>query len=234
MKKQIIWFYKVIEDTLLFVMVIIAPSILSADFTKLGEEIRAVGNAGAEWIHVDVMDGHFVPNITIGPVVVKSIRKKTGLFIDCHLMIENPEKYVHAFASAGANLITIHQESVPQPLSIIDQIHQSGCKAGISINPETSIEAIRLIIPKVDLVLIMSVHPGFSGQKFIADVLPKLKEAHTIIAQSKKQIYLQVDGGINPENAKLVKQHGADVLVAASFIFQSKDYKKAIEQLKNG
>ncbi len=214
-------------------MVIVAPSILSADFSRLGEEIKAVEQAGAEWIHIDVMDGHFVPNITIGPVVVKSIRSISSLFFDCHLMIENPGDYVEPFAKAGAELITIHAESNSNLKSLIKKIKNIGCKAGVSVNPETSLDTIKDIIEDIDLLLIMSVHPGFSGQSFIKEVIPKIKEAKDLIKKTKKKIYLQVDGGINKENAGIVKENGADVLVAASFIFKSNNYKEAIQQLKD-
>jgi len=214
-------------------MVIVAPSILSADFSRLGEEIKAVEQAGAEWIHIDVMDGHFVPNITIGPVVVKSIRSISSLFFDCHLMIENPGDYVEPFAKAGADLITIHAESNSNLKSLIKKIKNIGCKAGVSVNPETSLDTIKDIIEDIDLLLIMSVHPGFSGQSFIKEVIPKIKEAKDLIKKTKKKIYLQVDGGINKENAGIVKENGADVLVAASFIFKSNNYKEAIQQLKD-
>ena len=213
-------------------MVIVASSILSADFSKLGEEIKAVEDAGADWIHIDVMDGHFVPNITIGPVLVKSIRKITNLFFDCHLMIEKPEDYVEQFAKAGADLITIHAESSLNVKPTIKKIKDVGCKVGISINPETPIDLIKDVIGEVDLVLVMSVHPGFSGQSFIKDVIPKIKKAKELINKTKRKVYLQVDGGINKENAGIIKENGADVLVAASFIFKSDNYKDAIKQLK--
>lgn len=213
-------------------MVLVAPSILSADFSKLDEEIKAVEHAGADWIHIDVMDGHFVPNITIGPVVVSKIRKISDIFFDVHLMIENPGKYVEQFAKAGADLITIHAEACDDILSTINKIKDLGCKVGVSINPETSLDVIKEIIQNVDLVLIMSVHPGFGGQSFIEDVLPKIKKTRDIISKIDKEIHLEVDGGINDKTAKTAIEYGADVLVAGNFVFTNASYRDAIKSLK--
>ena len=213
-------------------MVLVAPSILSADFSKLGEEIKAIEHASADWIHIDVMDGHFVPNITIGPVVISKIRKISDIFFDVHLMIENPGKYVEQFAKAGADLITIHAEACDNILSTINKVKDLGCKVGVSINPETSLDAIKEIIQNVDLVLIMSVHPGFGGQSFIEDVLPKIKKTRDIISKTDKEIHLEVDGGINDKTAKTAIEYGANVLVAGNFVFTNASYRDAIKSLK--
>jgi len=213
-------------------MVLVAPSILSADFSKLEEEIKAIEMAGADWIHIDVMDGHFVPNLTIGPVVVKSIRKTTSLPFDVHLMISNPEKYIERFVDAGADILTVHIETVENPLEIINKIRDLGCKAGLTLNPDTPFKKISEFVSEVDLVLIMTVYPGFSGQKFKEEMIPKISEARKKIDSIRKDIYLEVDGGINDKTSILAKNAGADVLVAGNHVFKSKNYEKAISLLK--
>ena len=213
-------------------MISIAPSILSADFSKLGEEIQAIEKAGADWVHIDVMDGHFVPNITIGPVVIQHIRPLTSLPFDVHLMIENPERYIESFAQAGSDIITVHAEVCPDITSVISSIQKMGCKAGVSINPDTPVSTIEEIIPSADLILIMSVFPGFGGQKFIETVLPKIKQTSDIIKRTGKTIHLEVDGGITNKNASIVIHNGADVLVAGSYVFKNKNYKTAIDSLR--
>jgi ribulose-phosphate 3-epimerase len=214
-------------------MVKIAPSILSADFSRLGEEVKAVEEAGADWIHVDVMDGRFVPNITIGPLVVESLRKVTELPLDVHLMIENADLYIEDFAKAGADIISVHVEACPHLHRTIQSIKEHGAKAGVVLNPATTLFALDEIIEQVDMVLLMSVNPGFGGQKFITSVLSKIELLRNTLNESGVELDLQVDGGIKPDNVAIIKEAGANVLVAGSAIFGSDDYKKAIEELRN-
>ena len=209
---------------------IISPSILSADFANLERDIKAVEKAGAEWIHVDVMDGHFVPNLTIGAPVVRSLRKVTGLPLDCHLMIEAPEKFIKDFAEAGANYITIHIEATKDPVKLLKDIRELGCKAGITLRPATAVEKIIPFLGLVDLVLVMTVDPGFSGQKFMVEQVEKIKTIRAELKRIGSKALIEVDGGINAETVAMCKD--ADVLVAGNYIFKN-DYATAIKTLKD-
>ncbi len=213
-------------------MNIIAPSILSADFSRLGEEIAAIEKAGADWVHIDVMDGHFVPNITIGPAVIASLRKTTRLPFDVHLMITNPERYIDAFADAGSDVITVHVEAASHLHRTIALIKGKGLKAGLSVNPATPLSQLETIITDLDLLLVMTVNPGFGGQKFISAMLPKIEKARNLIDAMAPHAILEVDGGITAENIKSVSDAGADVFVAGSAVFGSGDYENAIRRLK--
>ena len=210
----------------------IAPSILSADFRHLEDEIKKVEAAGADLIHIDVMDGHFVPNITIGPFVVKACRRATKLPLDVHLMIENPEQYIEAFAKAGADIITIHVEASKNLVSDIELIKKNGSKPGVVVNPATPIEKVFPVLDKVAMVLIMSVNPGFAGQAFMPEVIEKIRKLKVESRKLKIGIDIEVDGGINLETAKEVVAAGANILVAGSAVFGAKDYKEGIGKLK--
>ncbi|MBL8208501.1 MAG: ribulose-phosphate 3-epimerase [Blastocatellia bacterium] len=212
-------------------MVKIAPSILAADFTRLGEQIVAVEHGGASYIHVDVMDGHFVPNITIGPFIVQAVRRVTQLPIDCHLMIEDPDKYISEFARAGANMISVHPEATYHLHRTLGYIRQAGCRAGVVLNPATPLTAIEEVISDVDYVLLMSVNPGFGGQQFIMSSLDKLRRLRVLLQLHGSQAQIEIDGGITTDNAAVVVEAGAEILVAGSAIFGTESPAQAIQQM---
>ena len=210
----------------------IAPSILSADFSRLKDEIEAVEAVGADWLHVDVMDGHFVPNITIGPVVAESIRKVTTIPLDVHLMITDPDKYAPEFIKAGADWISIHPETCPNPNATLQRIRELGAKSCVAVNPDVPLGNVEGCFPDIDMILIMTVFPGFGGQAFIPDVLPKIEQARKLIDTKKLPILIEADGGIKTDNIDQVVRAGAEVIVSGSGIFKTRDYGETIRQMR--
>lgn len=210
----------------------IAPSILSADFARLGEEVKAVERAGADYIHVDVMDGHFVPNITVGPMIVKAVRRMTELPLDVHLMISDPDSYIGDFAEAGATILTVHPETLNHLHSTIQHIREKGVKPSVSLNPATSLDALKYILDDLDMVLLMTVNPGFEKQEFIPGVIPKIERLRAMIDKKGLEIEIEVDGGISPETINRVSSAGANVFVAGSAIFYNEDYEKTIRLMR--
>lgn len=213
--------------------ILISPSVLSADFSRLGEEIEKVQDAGADWIHVDVMDGHFVPNITIGPMIVEAIKKVSRVPVDTHLMISDPDSYLEVFRDAGADILHVHPEATHHLHRTLTRIRELGMKAGAALNPSTGLHAIEMVMAELDVVMLMTVNPGFGGQKFIPTMVPKIKALRNMIDESEYRILIEVDGGVSPKTAGELIRNGADVFVAGSAVFGNPPYDEVIAALRN-
>ncbi len=212
--------------------VIISPSILSADFTRLGEELREVQEAGADWIHIDVMDGRFVPNITVGPMIVEAVKKVSTIPLDVHLMISDPDKYLDDFCRAGADILTVHPEATYHLHRTLTRIRELGMKAGAALNPSTGLGAIRHVAPDLDVAMIMTVNPGFGGQSFIETMMPKLRDLKSLLDESDLTVLIEIDGGVTPKNAGSLAREGAQAFVAGSAVFGNPPYREAIAKLR--